>query len=354
MDLKSRTVKADQVLRAGARAARGRTLWVGLAAGLALATGLGLSGEPSGSALGQGPAGPSVEVPPLGGKTAAESRDVQITHCQITLLEQANVPATEAGVISQIEIRPGSYVERGQELARLDEQKQLLEKKQAECDLQATLAELANDVAMRFASKSWEVTRAEWREKSDANAHVRNAVAPQELRRLKLAEERAQLEIEQAEHQRTVQQVHVDSRKAAVALREWQLVQRRIVAPLAGVVAKVERHRGEWVNPGDVVCRIYRLDRLKVEGFLNIKDFGPEVLGSRVTAHVTLPGGKTGDFVGKIVFVAPEVEAQTGDFHIWAEVENRDDLLRPGLSAVLTLHGDDRLVEQTRADQSSK
>jgi multidrug efflux pump subunit AcrA (membrane-fusion protein) len=116
------------------------------------------------------------------------------------------------------------------------------------------------------------------------------------------------------------------------------LNRRMIVAPVSGVVVDLYRHVGEWVKPGDPVLRILRIDRLKVEGYLNAAEHGSEVSGRLVTVTATLPGGRTEQFHGKIVFVSPEVEAVKKDFRVVAEVVNRDMLLRPGLDATLTIH----------------
>ena len=34
-------------------------------------------------------------------------------------------------------------------------------------------------------------------------------------------------------------------------------------------MAEVHRHRGEWVQPGQTILRILRLDRLRAEGLVN-------------------------------------------------------------------------------------
>ncbi|HEY1068118.1 MAG TPA: HlyD family efflux transporter periplasmic adaptor subunit, partial [Pirellulales bacterium] len=105
---------------------------------------------------------------------------------------------------------------------------------------------------------------------------------------------------------------------------------------------------GEWVNPGDPVVRILRIDRLRVEALLNARDFGPEIAGSLVTLDVTMPGGKREQFPGKLVFVHPEIEPVTGNFRVWAEVENRQLMLRPGLIANMTIHLSDAAATARR------
>ena len=87
--------------------------------------------------------------------------------------------------------------------------------------------------------------------------------------------------------------------------------------------------------------RIVRLDRLRVEGFLNAKDFSPSEVGNRpVRVSIRLARGKTESFQGKITFVNPLVQAG-GEYRVWAEVVNRMEgsqwLLRPCLEADMTI-----------------
>ncbi|MGE0610128.1 MAG: hypothetical protein AB7O62_23755, partial [Pirellulales bacterium] len=89
------------------------------------------------------------------------------------------------------------------------------------------------------------------------------------------------------------------------------------------------------------VLRIVRLDRLRVEGFLNASEHNPhEVMNRPVLVEVPLAHGRVEQFRGKVVFVSPLVEAD-GEFRVWAEVVNRTEgdqwLLLPGLNAAMSI-----------------
>ena len=116
---------------------------------------------------------------------------------------------------------------------------------------------------------------------------------------------------------------------------------RRITAPIDGIVEEVFRHKGEWVQAGDPVMRLMRMDRLRVQGFLNAREFGPEIIGNRpVRVDVELSGGRRETFRGRIVFVSARIQAG-GQYRVWAEVENRQSasqwVLRPGMAATMTI-----------------
>ena len=59
--------------------------------------------------------------------------------------------------------------------------------------------------------------------------------------------------------------------------------------------------------------------------------------------------GKTESFPGKIAFVSPEVDPITSQVRVWAEVENRKLLLRPGLRGSFVIHPE--AAQTARRDQ---
>ena len=78
------------------------------------------------------------------------------------------------------------------------------------------------------------------------------------------------------------------------------------------------------------------MDRLRAEGFIDANDASDKLNGSRVTLRLPASVKTEAKYVGKIVFVSPEVELD-GKVRIWAEIDNRDLLLRPGLRGSLSI-----------------
>jgi multidrug efflux pump subunit AcrA (membrane-fusion protein) len=103
-------------------------------------------------------------------------------------------------------------------------------------------------------------------------------------------------------------------------------------------------HLGEWMQPGDPLARVVRIDKLRVEGYVDSARFEPEQVHDRpVTVTVGFADEREETFKGRIVFVSPLVEPG-GDFRVFAEVENRQPpgssqwLLRAGQTATMTIH----------------
>lgn len=260
-----------------------------------------------------------------------------IPKVQITTLEEVQIPAQEAGVVSMLEAREGMFVDAGQEIGRLDESQARLLHKQASREYAAARRQAENDINVQYAAKARDVSRSEFANAEDANQRVGGTITSSEMRRLKLAVDKAELQVEQAREDKLLAEATMGVKEVAIEMAEKKLERHILRAPLRGVVVEVFKRRGEWVDPGQPVVRVLRTDWLRAQGFLNVRDFGPELLGMPVSVVVDFPGGRREEFRGKIRFVSPEVEPVSGDFRFWAEVENRGLLLRPGLAGAMAI-----------------
>jgi multidrug resistance efflux pump len=157
-----------------------------------------------------------------------------------------------------------------------------------------------------------------------------------------LTRHRSELQIDKAKLDLRVAKMTADVEQAAVSLADENIRRRKIASPVAGEVIEVNRHAGEWVNAGDPVARVIKMDELRVEGFLSTREFDPgEVAGRHVSVEVELARGRRAQFEGQIEFVNPLV--LSGDkYRVRAVVKNRVEnghwLLRPGTSASMTIH----------------
>jgi len=259
-----------------------------------------------------------------------DTAPIEVTEALVTLIEQRAVPAREAGVLSEVKVREGDLVTADQELAQLDDSHPQLVKKKAAIELDIARVEAHSDVKVRFATKSTEVAKAELKRASESTEKYKRSVSATELDRLRLESERAALQIEQAEQEQTAAKFTEQLKQNEVDFAAWNIDQMKIRSPLAGVVVEVSSHPGEWVEPGETVFRILRMDRLRVEAFLDSANAPDSLIGRPVTLSVDLPGKPRKEFTGKVVFVSPEIDPVNGQTRVWAEVENKHLVLRPG------------------------
>jgi macrolide-specific efflux system membrane fusion protein len=273
---------------------------------------------------------------------AAESGPIEIPSAVIKISEEVEVPARDPGVLAKIEVKEGQLIEEGETLARLLDTDVRLAVDRARLESEIALRKFKNDADIQYAKKSTEVARAELARSLDANAKFPKTVSNTELDRQRLLVEQGELQTKQAEHLREVAGLtHEIAENQHQTARE-QLDRRTILAPLRGMVVEVLRRRGEWVQPGDTVVRIVRLDRLRVEGFLSAQHASLDLVGSKVNLRLASAEGSTSAakpraFPGRIVFVSPEIDPLNSQVRVWAEIENTDLQLRPGMTATLTL-----------------
>lgn len=264
---------------------------------------------------------------------------IEVPGMLLRLVEQVDVPARESGVLAAVYVAEGQMVEQDAPIAEIDDAEAKIALQRARIESEIARANAENTVNVRFAKKSVEVAEAELQRSLETNQRYPKSVSQTEIDRLRLVVEKGRLEIEQAEHEARIaaltRQVKENEQQAA----EQKLKQHKIAAPLAGLVVQVHRRRGEWVKPGEVVVRILRLDRLRAEGFLKTEHFSDQLQGRPVGLVVDLPGAPAAKFPGKIVFVDPEIDPVNAQVRVWAEVENRQLRLRPGMRASMVIEG---------------
>ncbi len=269
------------------------------------------------------------------GGSEPDSTSFYIPSILLSPIQHVEVAARESGPLSEVLVKEGDLVERNNLLAKIDDAEVQLAFERARIDYEVAKDEANNDIRIRLAKKSLAVAKAEFRRASSAAEKYKRAVPQTELDKLRLTVERDELAVEQSEHELRLAQSNLRLKANAVKLAQLEVAQRRILAPFDGVVAEISRRPSEWVTPGDKVLRILRLDRLRAEGFLEASQAGNELVGRPVTLYFDRPGKPQAEFRGKVVFVSPEVNPVNGQFLIWAEIDNRDLLLRPGLRATM-------------------
>ena len=224
------------------------------------------------------------------------------------------------GLIQECLVRPGDRVKAGQVLGRLFNKDVL-----AEMELRATALE-NSEIAIHQHEAILEVARAKLRR---AEALIsRNALSTEDFQIQQLKVKNADLELKAAIMGRRTAESQLQLSKALVAARE-------ITSPHDGVVVEIYKNTGETLTAGSPIFKVVKVDRMRVTGYLDASDAWhvrpkqtvrvmPEFEG------VDLPIERE-VFEGKITFVDSEIDPKTRTCRVFAEVENRGDLLRSGL-----------------------
>jgi multidrug resistance efflux pump len=246
---------------------------------------------------------------------------VDLSSCLTLLIGDVDVPAQESGRLVSVLVKDGQAVEDGQELALIDDGVARLQLLTAQTKLDAANDKAQSDIDIRAAQNALEI--AERERKTNYTLYQKGSLPKQEYDRSALQAKQAQLQLEQAErdHQTAIKEAQVEQLHVETANNAIQ--RHRILSPLPGNVVETFRQAGEWVNAGDDVMRVARMDKLYVQGLLESQLHNPhEIHGKPVTVTAQLARGETVEFLGKIVFVAIEKNS-TRYYSVRAEVENR-------------------------------
>jgi RND family efflux transporter MFP subunit len=254
---------------------------------------------------------------------------------------EAYVPAEEAGKLMKVGVRAGQQVKAGDLLANIDDNQPRRQKEAADAEFRAASEKAGSTVDIEAATAAERVSALAYQRELDSFNKVINSVTKTELDQKKFEWDKMKLAIQQANHQKLVDGFTADAKKAEADLAQTGIQRREIRAPFDGVVQEIKQHQGEWVKPGDPVLKLIRVDQLSVEGRARSELFNPADLADRpVTVAVTIPGGHSVQFPGKIIFVGAEIEPDDC-YVVRAEVDNRKEngqwVLRPGMQANMTI-----------------
>ena len=269
------------------------------------------------------------------------SAAAHLPDCLVYLIEDIQVPALEAGPLVQIGVREGDVVEPGQLLALLDDRQPKIQKLAAEMERDAALAKASDDIDVRFAEATLAYSIAELQRLLAIERKGAGSVTIQEIEKAKLAKQRDELQIEKSKLDGKVSQMSAEKHQADVQAADLAVVRRQILSPIRGEVATVYHEQAEWVNAGEPVIQVLRMDRLRVEGFVGTSELNvAEIAGREVIVEVELARGQRQRFAGRVTYISPLVTAG-GKYRVRAEVENRlagdEWLLRPGATAAMTI-----------------
>ena len=273
---------------------------------------------------------------------AADAEPV-LERCLVSVIEEAKVPAREAGALVELTVREGDTVAKGEVIAKIDDNQPQMERRKAQAEHDQAVAKAESDVDVRYSEKAKDVAVKAWEKAENAHKIEADSVTEVERDRLRLEAEKTVLQIEQANLERKLAALAAASKGVEVEAAANGIERRLLKSPLDGVVVQVFPHQGEWMQPGDPLARVVRTDKVKVEGYVDAAKWDPEQIRDRpVRVDVELAGGRRETFEGRMVFVSP-LDESGGDYKVVAEVVNRRGeaaqqwLLRPGKTVTMTV-----------------
>lgn len=265
---------------------------------------------------------PSSSAPaPTSGK-----RSINVYEALVTMIDDVHVPATELGMLTALHAAEGHQVDEEALLADIDNRESIARQLIAQGEYDASVAQAESTAEVEVAEKAIDVAQAELDSLEEVRARSKGAVSETEIRKFKFQLDRAKAQLKLAQTDRNIASLTAKVKAAQLQSISIELDRRQVKAPFKGEVIEIFKKRGEWVQPGEPILHLVRMDKVKVKGFVLLSSGASpdEVEGKPVEITVYSAGEKQHTVKGTIGFASRVIEgvSKTRQFRIWAEVDN--------------------------------
>jgi HlyD family secretion protein len=277
------------------------------------------------------------------------------TNGKVEPIEWASARAERSGVVQKVFVARGQQVSKDAPLVQLDVSA-------ANSQLATAAAEIAQAQAQEQVIQQGgpQLTRTQIEaELATARASLANAqkehealqrlvakqAAPrQELETVRQRVEQIQLQIHALEQRRAalvsptdlpVAKAKLNEAESTAVLARRSLAQSIIRAPIAGTVYQFDLRLGAFVNPGDLVANVGRLEQVRVSVYVDEPDLGKVSIGMPVTiTWDAMPGRQWKGVVDKLpTQVVPLGTRQVGEVGCMIDNPDRDLLAGTNINA---------------------
>ena len=233
-------------------------------------------------------------------------------------LEERELAFTADGRVVEVLVDEGSAVEPGTLMMRLEHNVQDMESARRETIWQDRSGVKTHQARLAILDAQYQTLERLFSQTGSVSEDELNSMRLERLQtRGQLDSSNVQEKIERYEFQ-----------LAAEALE-----QRKLYAPLAGVVTKIEKKAGEWVSAGETVVHLVDLRSVVVK--LNVPDSTARSLQLTQSLEVAVDG--VGIRAGSVTFLSPVADPASGLVRLHITVENADLAIRPGTRARVAL-----------------
>jgi len=229
-------------------------------------------------------------------------------------LAQVAVAPRISGRLSEVLVDNGDHVQKGQLLARIDDQELQQQVSRAQAALRVAEAGLKQDKA------NLENVRSQLRRSE--RLYTDQLVSLQSLEDLRSQVQAGEAGLELAEAQ-------INQARAALSELEIQVAYTRLYAPMSGYIGDRNLHPGALVDPSSAILSVFDLSRLKTVVAAPEQQLRKLRVG--LTARVAVDAYPGEHFSGTISRISPVVDPATRSAQVEIMIPNRQSLLKAGM-----------------------
>ncbi|HEX8176264.1 MAG TPA: efflux RND transporter periplasmic adaptor subunit [Pyrinomonadaceae bacterium] len=271
--------------------------------------------------------------------------------------EQTDVAPATSGKVVSVGVDLGTFVQKGAVLVRLDDRDSRIRLDQATAQVAQAQSQVRQAEA-RLGLRQGQSFDPE-RVAEVASARVALELAEKQLRRFerlietgdvsrsaydqqKAQRDQLQQQLEAIRTQARQNYAGVATARAAVDAAQTQVASARkaiadavVTAPIAGFVSDRPADVGEYVTPSSKIATIVRTNPLRMRIDIPEQAVSNVQVGQSVSVTVSTYPDRT--FSGRVHHISPSVTANSRTLTVEAEVDNADNLLKPGQFATVRI-----------------
>lgn len=249
------------------------------------------------------------------------------TTANLKALRDVEVAAQAEGVVRQINVEEGAFVQQGQILCQLDDRQlqvdlRLAEERLEQARLQLEKARIAKEKAATQAANS----AADLKRKEKAFAE--QLVSAQEVDDVRYRLEEFQHDERAAASGERESRHRVEELEAEIAKAKLLIANSQVKAPFAGRITERMVELGKTVRNMDPVFRLASFSPLQADVHLSEQESHRVQPGQSVT--VRLGNDSSNAASGKVIRVSPIVDGATGTVKVTVELQPKDEGFKPG------------------------
>jgi HlyD family secretion protein len=235
---------------------------------------------------------------------------------------EVDVSSERSGVIRRVNVKANSLVKKGDVLAELDTERLEAELTRVKASVAAAEARLA-DAKATLTEREIVFSRAQ-------RLSSRGVSSTQDLDTARAAMARAAAGV-------MASQADIAVVKAELTMQETDIIKTRILSPVDGIVLKRDAEPGQTVASSLQAPVLFTLAedlaRMQLEAAVDEADIGAVKAGQTASFTVDAYPGQSFPAVIETIEYSPEVADNVVTYKAVLRVDNRDLLLRPGMTA---------------------
>ncbi len=257
----------------------------------------------------------------------------------LTADEEVIVSSQIAGEITALNIDFGTFVQKGQIIAQIDQRDALLRIEQSELQLKQTMARLGMKDGVKFdplqtpdvmqvkAQLDWTKMDLDRATKLVEAGDVPRTVYDQALTQKNLAQARYQAALDAINQQVAI----VEQQRAAINLSRKSLTDTVVRSPISGAVKEKFQARGAFVPVGGRIVSLVSTNPIRLRA--DIPESSVSAVRVGQTISVTTDAFPNRTFTGRVSRLGTSLSEQTRALPVEAVIANPSNILRPGMFA---------------------